>query len=123
TPVAKAVDDRHRRWSEQLPCEPAELWDALLAFDADSRDGLFAHRVALSVNAVHESWKRRPRALAHARRIAEAVDLDVTATGWSPTVDNYLGRVTKARILQAVREARGEDATRLIGHLKKDEMA
>ena len=25
--------------------------------------------------------------------------------GWSPTVDNYLGRVTKARIVQAVREA------------------
>ena len=33
-----------------------------------------------------------------------------SAAGWSPTVDNYLGRVTKARILQAVREAKGEQA-------------
>ncbi|MFX6911509.1 hypothetical protein ABTH68_19805, partial [Acinetobacter baumannii] len=40
----------------------------------------------------------------------------------SPTVDNYFGRVTKARILQAVREAKGETAAQLIEHLKKGEM-
>jgi ParB family transcriptional regulator, chromosome partitioning protein len=123
TAIAKAVDDRHRRWSEQLPQEPGDLWEALLAFDTDSRHALFAHCVALSINAVHESWNRRPRALAHADRIAEAIDLDIAAAGWSPTVDNYLGRVTKARILQAAREARGEQATQLIDHLKKGEMA
>jgi len=123
TAVAKAVDERHRRWSEQLPRESAELWDALSVFDPDSRDVLFAHCVALSVNAVYEPWNRRPRALAHADCIAEAVGLDVGAAGWSPTVDNYLGRVTKARIVQAVREAKGEIAAQLIEHLKKGEMA
>jgi ParB family chromosome partitioning protein len=123
TAIAKAVDDRHRHWSEQLPREPGELWDTLLTFDADSRHALFAHCIAMSVNAMHESWNRRPRALAHSDRIAEAIDLDVAAAGWSPTVDNYLGRVTKARILQAVREAKGEQAAQLIDHLKKGEMA
>jgi ParB family transcriptional regulator, chromosome partitioning protein len=123
TAFAKAVDERHRRWSEQLPQEPGDLWEALLAFDTDSRHALFAHCIALSINAVHESWNRRPRALAHADRIAEAIDLDIVAAGWSPTVDNYLGRVTKARIVQAVREARGEQAAQIIGHLKKGEMA
>jgi ParB family chromosome partitioning protein len=93
------------------------------SFDTDSRQALFAHCVALSVNAVHESWNRRPRVLAHADRVAGAVDLDVAAAGWSPTVDNYLGRVTKARIIQAVREAKGEQAAQLIDHLKKGEMA
>ena len=72
--VAKAVDERHRRWSEHLPRESADLWDALCAFDPDSRDALFAHCVALSVNAVYEPWNRRPRALSHADRIAEAVE-------------------------------------------------
>ena len=43
--------------------------------------------------------------------------------GWRPTVDNYLGRVTKPRILEAVREAKGEPAAQLIDHLKKAEMA
>jgi ParB family transcriptional regulator, chromosome partitioning protein len=123
TAIAKAVDERHRRWSEQLPREPADLWDALLAFDPDSRDALFAHCVAMSVNAVHEPWNRRPRALVHAARIADAVGLDVAAAGWSPTVDNYFGRVTKARILQAVREAKSQQAVQHLEHLKKGEMA
>ena len=43
--------------------------------------------------------------------------------GWRPTVDNYLGRVPKARILEAVREAKGEQSAQLIDHLKKGEMA
>ena len=122
TAIAKAVDERHRQWSEQLPRESAELWDALSAFDRDRRNALFAHCIALSVNAVYEPWNRRPRALGHADRLAEAIGLDVAAAGWSPTVDNYFGRVTKARILQAVREAKGETAAQLIEHLKKGEM-
>jgi ParB family transcriptional regulator, chromosome partitioning protein len=44
-------------------------------------------------------------------------------SGWRPTVDNYLGRVTKPRILEAVREAKGEQSAQLIDHLKKAEMA
>jgi ParB family chromosome partitioning protein len=47
----------------------------------------------------------------------------MAAAGWTPTVDTYLGRVTKSRILQAVREAKGEHAAQLIDHLKKPEMA
>jgi ParB family chromosome partitioning protein len=43
--------------------------------------------------------------------------------GWRPTVGNYLGRVTKARILEAVREGAGERAAQLIDHLKKGDMA
>ena len=30
TALAKAVDERHRKWAEQLPTEPADLWDALI---------------------------------------------------------------------------------------------
>jgi ParB family chromosome partitioning protein len=43
--------------------------------------------------------------------------------GWRPTVATYLGRVTKARILEAVREAKGEQAAQLIEDLKKADMA
>jgi len=99
------------------------LWDALLEWDGDSQANLFAHLVSLSVNAVHEPWNRRPKALAHADRVAQAVALDMAAAGWKPTVDNFLGRVTKARILQAVAEAKGEPAADRIAHLKKADMA
>jgi ParB family transcriptional regulator, chromosome partitioning protein len=120
---AKAIDARHESWVRRLPNEPTDLWHALLAFDRDSRMALFAHCASLSINAVHEPWNRRPRAIAHADRLALAVGLDMAAAGWMPTVDNYLGRVTKARILEAVRQAKGEASAQLIDHLKKAEMA
>ena len=121
--LAIAVAARHQSWREALPKEPGDLWEALQGFDGDSRSALFAHCVAQGVNAVHEVWNRRPRAMAHADRLAQAVDLDMAAAGWTPTVDGYLGRVTKARILQSVAEAKGQRAADRIEHLKKGEMA
>ncbi|HUD95039.1 MAG TPA: DNA-binding protein, partial [Sphingobium sp.] len=53
----------------------------------------------------------------------QAVDLDMVAAGWTPTIGTYFGRVTKARILAAVREAKGARAGDRIEHLKKAEMA
>ncbi len=122
TPIARAFDERHHSWRSTLPKDSGDLWDALNAFDGDSRAALFAHCVSLSVNAVHEAWNRRPKAFAHADRLARTVDLDMAAS-WSPTAANFLGRVTKARILQAVAEGRGQRAADRIEHLKKVEMA
>ena len=121
--AARALDERHRSWVAALPREAAQLWEVLFQWDAETRQALFAHVIALSINAVHESWQRRPSALAHAVRLAEAVDLDMAGAGWSPTVDTYLGRVTKARILQAVDEACGKRAAERIASMKKTEMA
>ncbi|MBB4303121.1 ParB family chromosome partitioning protein [Rhodobium orientis] len=121
--VAETANARHKAWSRRLPKESDELWDALLQWTNDDRANLFAHVVSLSVNAVSESWNRRPRALAHADALAQTVELDIAAAGWCPTVDTFLGRVTKARILQAVTEAKGERAADRIAHLKKGDMA
>ncbi|TIN95465.1 MAG: ParB/RepB/Spo0J family partition protein [Mesorhizobium sp.] len=119
---AEAIRARHESWTKALPKDSADLWDALRDWDSDSRAALFAHVVSLSVNAVSESWNRRPRALAHADQVADAVDLDMSVR-WKPTVDTFLGRVTKARILQAVAEAKGQRAADRIAHLKKGDMA
>jgi len=123
TASAKAIEARHANWAAQLPKEPGELWDTVCALDCDSRQTLFAHCVSLTVNAVYEAYNRRPRALAHAGRLAQAVGLDMTAAGWQPTVESYLGRITKGRIVDAVREAKGDEAAQRIAHLKKAEMA
>lgn len=120
---AEAIRARHESWSKALPKESADLWDALQEWDGDSQAALFAHIVSLSVNAVYEPWNRRPRATAHADRLAQAVGLDMAAAGWKPTVDNFLSRVTKARILQAVSQAKGQRAADRIEHLKKGDMA
>ncbi|MCU4162013.1 ParB/RepB/Spo0J family partition protein [Acidiphilium sp. AL] len=123
TPLAARVDARHEAWAAQLPEDSAELWDALANLDTDSREALFAHCVALTLNATHDAYNRRPRALAHAGRLAEILALDLADAGWAPNVDNYLGRLTKARILEAVFEAKGEQAAQRLEGLKKDAMA
>ncbi len=120
---ATAIDARHGAWSAQLPKDTADLWDVLSGLDSDSRQALFAHCVGLTINATCQPYDRRPKAIAHADRVAEAVQLDMAEAGWRPTVATYLGRVTKARILEAVREAKGEQAAQLIEDLKKADMA
>ena len=132
-PSAKAVTERHEAWKGDLPKDEAALWDWLAVLDEASRAALLAHCVSLGVNALHEKGERYggagispqgvQRRLVQADRVARAVGLDMVAAGWRPTVENYLGRVPKHRILAAVRDVKGEQAVQLIDHLKKAEMA
>jgi ParB family chromosome partitioning protein len=130
---AKAVADRQKAWEAKLPKDGDALWDWLSNLDDDRRAALLAHCVSFGVNALYEKGDRYggpgvsvhgvKQRLAQADRLARAVGLDMVAAGWRPTVDNYLGRVTKPRILEAVREGKGDHAAQLLDHLKKGEMA
>ncbi len=122
-PSAKAIEDRQTNWEKQLPDEPELLWEFLCDFDHDSRMALFAHCVSLTVNALHEPWNRAQGRRHHADQLACALILDMATAGWKPTAENYLNRVPKARILEAVTEAKGDAAAELIDHLKKSDMA
>ncbi|WP_310531209.1 ParB/RepB/Spo0J family partition protein [Novosphingobium sp.] len=132
TPWSLAIQERHDQWSERLPVEPAALWQALVELAHEEQMALLAHCVSLGVNALFEPVKGYGGQIsAHgiAQRITAAdalavvVGLDMAEAGWTPTVDNYLGRVTKPRIIEAVREAKGEATAVLIEHLKKGDMA
>ena len=130
---AKAVEAHHESWRARLPKDEKDLWEALSALDGTAQASLFAHCASFAVNAVYEPANRynEGRVSAHGVRtrpdqadvLARAVGLDMVHAGWKPTVDNYLGRVTKPRILEAVREAKGEPSAQLIDHLKKGDMA
>ena len=130
---AEAIDIRHGGWKARLPKGEGDLWDALTAFDGKEQAALFAHCASSAVNALHEPANRYNGGhisahtvhgrLDQADVLARAVGLDMVAAGWKPNVDNYLGRVTKPRILEAVREAKGEQSVQLIDHLKKGDMA
>jgi len=133
SPSAKSVAERHEAWKTDIPQDDQALWDWLAALDDASRLSLLAHCVSYGVNALYEKADRYggpgisqhglDRRLGQADRLARAVGLDMVEVGWKPTVDNYLGRVPKRRILEAVREGAGERAAQLIDHLKKGEMA
>jgi hypothetical protein len=121
-PTGEAWADRHANWARQMPRDVTQFWAFVAELDHDSRLALFAHCVALTVNAVRLPWERKPRAIATADRVAEAVALDMTGY-WRPTVRSYLGRVTKARILEAVREGVSEEAAERMADMKKFDMA
>jgi ParB family chromosome partitioning protein len=132
SPSAVSVEARQEAWERDLPRDDQALWDWLEAQSDATRQMLLAHCVGLTVNALFErtnayggatsasSVKQR---MHQADRLARAVGLDMVEAGWRPTVDNYLGRVPKVRILEAVREGAGDRAAELIAHLKKSEMA
>jgi len=122
TKAGKEWADRHARWAAQMPRDVCALWVFVRELDHDSRMALFAHCVALTVNAVKLPTERKPRAVATADRLAEAVSLDMTAH-WVPTARTYLGRVTKPHILAAVREAVSDEAADRMADMKKQEMA
>ncbi len=122
TVAAKALADRHAGWAADMPCDVADLWSFIAGLDHANVMALFAHCASLTVNAVKQPWERKPRTHETADRLATAVALDMTAH-WTPTVRAYLGRVTKAHILAAVREALGDEAAERIAGKKKQEMA
>ncbi|TAJ79735.1 MAG: DNA-binding protein [Sphingobium sp.] len=132
TAWSMSIQERHEQWSERLPDEPAALWYALVALVHEEQMALLAHCVSFGVNALFEPAKGYDgRISAHgvaqrisaANALAAVVGLDMAEAGWTPTVDNYLGRVTKPRIIEAVREAKGDATAVLIEHLKKGDMA
>lgn len=133
SPSAKTIEARHAEWKARLPESDTALWDTLQLFDGAEQAALFAHCAAYAVNAVYEvapkydngrvSAHGVARRIEHSHVLARAVGLDMVGAGWTPTVDNYFGKVTKARILEAVAEGKGDQTAALIDHLKKPDMA
>ncbi|MFA7297703.1 MAG: ParB N-terminal domain-containing protein [Dehalococcoidia bacterium] len=122
TAAAKALEERHRTWAARIPRNSDDLWDFVAALNGEQRMSLLAHCVAGAVHAVQQRWDTQRRSLAVADTLAEAVSLNMAAY-WRPTVDSYLGRVTKAHIAHAVQEAVSDEAAERITGLKKQPMA
>ena len=122
TRAGRSIAERHERWAVRLPKAADDLWTFVQELAATDLLDLLAHCASLTVNAVRAPFDRKPGAWAHADRLAQAVDLDMTGY-WSATVASYLGRVTKARIGEAVREAVSDETAERISGLKKPDMA
>ncbi|UVO49964.1 ParB/Srx family N-terminal domain-containing protein [Sphingomonas sp. SUN019] len=122
TALAARASEAHEAWAERMPRDVADLWGFVVGLDEERRTALLAHCASRTVNALRLPWDRKARALQTADRLATALALDV-AKDWTPTVDSYLGRVTKAHIVEAVTEGVSEDAARRIADMKKPDMA
>ncbi|WP_374346576.1 ParB/RepB/Spo0J family partition protein [Phenylobacterium sp.] len=122
SPAGRSIEERHSRWASRMPQTVAEAWAFVAGLGGMEVLDLLAHCASLSVNALRATWDRKPMVWAQADALAQAVGLDMGGY-WTPTVASYLGRVTKARIAEAVGEGVSAEAAARIEGLKKPEMA
>ena len=120
--AGKQIAERHAAWGKRLPGEAEGLWDFIHGLSDDERMGLLAHCVSLTVNAIRAPRQCNGESEAHAAILAREVGLDMTSY-WQPTAASYFGKVSKERIVQAVRVGASEKAAENIGRMKKQAMA
>ncbi len=116
-----AIQDRHGWWMHRVPAESHELWGWLLRQEQETVLRLLGFCTAQTVNAVRtpQNERHHQHRLTAADDLAEAVGLDM-ADWWTATRASYLGRVSKARVLDAVREAVTPEAADNLSKMKKD---
>jgi ParB family transcriptional regulator, chromosome partitioning protein len=118
----KQIAERHAAWGKRLPQEPEALWTYIHELSDTDRLELLAHCVSLTANAIRAPRQRRDESEVHAGVLANEVALDMTAY-WQPTAASYFGRVSKERIVEAVREGVSAQAADNIARMKKQAMA
>jgi ParB family transcriptional regulator, chromosome partitioning protein len=122
---SRAMDDYTKRadgWAKRLPRDVDGLWEYLAALSRDELVSLLAVCVAEAVNALQLPWERSASRIEAAEKLADALSLDMHSY-WEPTVESYFGAVTKAHILEAVREGVSEEAAKRLSGMKKEHMA
>ena len=120
---ASELEAIREQWLGRLPSDNGALWDWCLAQDTDTLLQLLAYCAARAVNAIQTKQDRPdcPR-LVHAKVLATVLNLEMTEW-FTPTADNYFGRVPRTEILSAITEAKGIPAKRSWEKLKKTELA
>lgn len=112
----RAAEDEQRA---KLPNDHAGLWGWLREQDVPTLHALIAVCVGRVADAGNGDWTDARHGSA---QVAAAAGLDMRRW-WTATADSYLGRVTKAGILAAVREGAGPDAAHRIQDMRKEAMA
>lgn len=116
--AGRRIAARQGAWQKKLPEALDDLWDVLTGMAQAEQLELLAHCVSLTIDAAHDNRSNKP----HANMLASALRLDMSHY-WQPTVANYLGRVSKDRVSEAVSEGVSLEAAVNLGGLKKQAMA
>jgi ParB family chromosome partitioning protein len=118
SPAATLLGEAETMWGDRLPGNPEALFRWLLAQPQETLLELLAYCSARSVNAI----AARTRTTAnHSDALAQALGLDM-ADWWVPTAGRYLGHVSKAKALEAVKEATGVDPAQATSGMKKADL-
>ena len=110
----QAVEDAKARWRERLPEQRSEWFAWLVGLPQGDLLDLLSLCAALTVNGLPAG-----NAAHDANAIASAVGLDMP-DWWEPTAEGFLNHVSKAQIVQALKEAGPELARDGVESMKKD---
>ena len=110
----EAMQTAKAAWVERLPEQRGEWLGWLIALDQHDLLKLLALCSALSVSALPSEG-----VAASANAVAAAVGLNM-ADWWEPTAEGYLNHVSKAQIVEALREAGPGLADEGVAAMKKD---
>jgi ParB family transcriptional regulator, chromosome partitioning protein len=109
------LQDMRHQWGERIPGDVIKLMPWLIALPMSELCDLIALCVSLTLDAVQTGPLNHPSDV-----LAEAVGLDM-ADWWEPTADEYLSRVPKSIIGQALSDASMSADAAVIEKLKKGE--
>lgn len=112
--AALALDAAKENWKARLPSDPGDWFDCLVELPQVELLDLLALCSALTVSA----WPGS-RAVASAKGLANAVKLDM-ADWWAPTAQSYLSHISKAQIVEAIKEIDPGQPGDATAALKKD---
>jgi ParB family chromosome partitioning protein len=104
TRAVQSYETRVKDVLTDLPSDPGELWQYLMQAETERLLKLLAVAAARLIYAVRKPHAVDPAQLRAAERLAMSCGLNMTEW-WKPTVSNYLGRVSKAKIVEALKEA------------------
>jgi ParB family chromosome partitioning protein len=110
----QAVEDAKARWRERLPEARSDWFAWLVGLPQGELLELLGLCAALTVNALPSVNAAHDSAAA-----AQAVGLDM-ADWWEPTAEGFLNHVSKAQIVQALKESRPDLARDGVESMKKD---
>ena len=113
-PAWLALQTARDAWTEQLPKDRAAWFAWLLELPQVELLQLMALCSALTVSALPSAG-----AAFDANALATAVGLDM-ADWWEPTAEGFLNHVSKAQIVQALKEAEVGPGTDRVESMKKD---
>ena len=109
-----ALAARQKGWRERVPNDHGERFEWLISLQQAKLLDLLALCVALSLDAVTRRDEAR-----RADNVAQAVGLSMS-DWWEASADGYLRHVSKAQIVEALKEAGRDSSERELSGLKKD---
>jgi len=122
TKAAQALHALRVELQAALPSDAADVWAWIVAQEQATQLRYLAYCIAPTVNAMQDratqahTTSRRP--IDAAQPLAALLGLDMV-DWWQPTAENFCSGVAKAKLLEAVREAKGSEVAARLENMKK----